>query len=382
MRWLSILCLCGLVSLAEAQVSISLPGMQVESGAAFSIPVELQNVESGQRIQAFEFSIATTGPSVTFRGGDFQGTLVDKSGWTYSCNTAINKCLGFSGSPDAVASSGTLVRLGFVAGSAGGSVTITLTNLRFNGGSPNHTPSIPATTITIGGGGSSNTRPSAPLVSMPSVVVVGGEPSDEAFQMQWQPSTDPDGDAVTYTVEFAMDQAFLSPLSSTDVGNNTSHSLSVEEAGGLVAAGLSRLEREVRTGESLSMWARVRAFDGQEFSDASAAALTLVRAEIVSNEGEVFVPTDAVEMFPNPVTNQLSMQWNLTGAREGVLRIVDTLGRVQYEASIDSLSNASSGRREIDGSSWSPGVYVYALTVRFPDGRLRIFKGSFIKVEP
>lgn len=382
MRWIVLLLALITATEARAQVSVSMQSLSVEPGSTFTIPVDLTNVEAGTPVQAFEFVISSLGTALTFLGGDYSGSLVSDSGWTKSCNTAIQKCLGFTSTQGAFRTSGKLVGLRLVAGSQQGSVTLALENVRFNGGNPTHTPLTPAVTITVGSGGESNTAPTAPLMTSPPVVVIGGEPSETAFTLDWTASTDSEGDPISYVIEFAMDEGFADPITSVDVQTALSHSFDVEQASGLMAAVLTRLGREVSLGETVLVWTRVKAFDGQKFTSSTALSITMVRAAIVSGETLSASSADGVQAFPNPATNRLELTWNVSSGMSGELRVVDVLGRIRHSVRLDSLSSRSTGGTVLDISDWASGHYAYYATITYPGGQQRVFRGGFIKIDP
>ncbi len=366
---------------AHGQVEVSMAAVDIDASQQFVVPVVLSNVESGPAIQAFEFVLSASGLGVQFLGGDFSGTLVSGDGWTVSCNTAVNKCLGFSSSQDAFSTSGVLVNLTFIAPNTAGVTTLSLNNLRLNGGQPTYSPTVPTTTITTAGGGSSNAAPSAPNAVFPSLVIVGGLPEDEAFATSWPVSIDPDGDPVSYTVEFALDSTFQSPFLTVHAGSGTSYFFTVGQSAGIMASAAAYSEGRVSVGDALSISVRVTAFDGRNFSAGQASQVTFVRAEIVNSDASWTGATELFEVYPNPAVDQFNMTWTLQGASNGHLRIVDVLGRIQYEMSLDSV-RVSNGTRQLDVSSWAPGTYAYIVTITYQGGDRGVRTGTIVKIDP
>jgi len=369
------------VGSVHAQVDVGMAAQDVDAGEQFTVPVMLSNVEAGPAVQAFEFVLSASQSGVQFIGGDFSGTLVSGSGWTVSCNTAISKCLGFSSTQDAFATSGTLVNLVFIAPSTAGVTTLLLNNLRFNGGQPSFSPTVPSTTITVGGGGSTNTAPSAPNATFPPLVIIGGRPEDEAFSISWPVSIDPEGDPITYNIDFALDSGFQSPIMSVQAGSGTSYAFSIEQAAGIMASASAYTEGAVSVGDALTVHARVTAFDGRNLSAGPSSQLTFVRAQIVNVDASWTGATELFEVYPNPASNRLNMTWTLQGASTGFVRIVDVLGRLQYEMPLDSLQ-VSNGTRQLDVSSWTSGTYAYIATITYHTGEQGVHRGTVVKIDP
>ena len=134
-------------STAFAQVSVTIPNVSGAVGEDVTVPVQLSNVAAGTSIQAFEFVVSATNSDIEFRGGNFSGTLIEL-GWTRSCNTSINKCLGFYGGSNALNTDGTLVNITLRMNATVTNETVTLTSFRFNGGVPAITPATPSFSIT------------------------------------------------------------------------------------------------------------------------------------------------------------------------------------------------------------------------------------------
>lgn len=85
---------------------------------------------------------------------------------------------------------------------------------------------------------------------------------DNAVNFQWNASTDPDGDAITYTVEVSENSSF-SPISQTKTTSATSTSISLEKG--------------------VAFYWRVRAKDSQDSSDNSSANQFYTEGDGVSN---------------------------------------------------------------------------------------------------
>jgi VCBS repeat-containing protein len=136
-------------SSARAQlVTVTIPNVIATVGQEVTVPLNLSGVESGPKIQAFQFQMTMSDANIVFVSGDFTGGLVDAWG-SKSCTASNRFCSGFSSSTDAFSTSGVLVNLTFRLDGAVTDGTVTLSGFILNGGSPAHTPDPPVIIVGI-----------------------------------------------------------------------------------------------------------------------------------------------------------------------------------------------------------------------------------------
>lgn len=363
---------------ATGQVTVSVPSVQASVGEVVEIPVRLDDVENGTLIQAFEFVLSPSNANLQLRGARFDGTLVGQSGWTVSCNTAISKCLGFSGPSQALRTSGILVYLQYAVVSAGSNTEVRLTNFRLNGGSPSHQPEVPAFTVSITSDGEQNSPPFPPVLNGPGLTMVGGYPEDDNVTLSWNAVNDPDGDDITYSLLIGLDQQVSDPLIQFMVGYATELTLNVRQMGGIMSAALTRMGQGVAVGQSVVLYAQLIAFDGQSSSSSNVLLITAIRAEIVGIEYDHPRMAGRVSAFPNPAQSQIAIEWQADTATSSTIMVADALGTVVYSGVPDSSESTSATSASLDISAWADGVYVYRVLLNGPMGK-QVLQGRFIK---
>lgn len=96
-------------------------------------------------------------------------------------------------------------------------------------------------------------------------------------------------------------------------------------------------------------------YDKENPSD-SVAVTIFFEVDNTFSIGSVGLKTLQVDVFPNPASKQLSVNYSIPG-KEGTFKLVNVVGKQVYSRSI----NQSSGEFKLDISKLSRGVYFYML---------------------
>lgn len=195
-----------------------------------------------------------------------------------------------------------------------------------------------------------------------AVLLVGGAPGetpadpDTPFVVAWQPATDRDGDPVSYRWHLAREDDFASLVADLDAGTDARLTLSL---GGL-AAYLDGLD--VRLDDSIELYHRVVATDGEHHTFAPAASLTLTRGTLTSAEQGPHPAAYALgAAYPNPTGGRVTIPYGIPAPSFVVLKLYDVLGE---EVATMASQPQPAGRYTVtfDGSHLAAGVYLYRLS--------------------
>ena len=153
----------------------------------------------------------------------------------------------------------------------------------------------------------------------------------QAFRVTYAPTTDPDMDTVIYVWQLATDADFANVI----FGANTGRDTFFETNFGTVATLLD--SNAVSTDSTITLYHRVLASDGSNFTPGEGAALTLARDTIVGTRN--VLPLDfAARVFPNPTTGTQDMNFEIsTGeAFTGRLYFYSAVGQLISETVVDA----------------------------------------------
>ena len=185
--------------------------------------------------------------------------------------------------------------------------------------------------------------------------------NQQEFRVSYMPSTDPDGDTVIYVWQLAMDENFDTILFAANTGRDTFFSTNF----GTVDVLLDSFG--VDTNATATLYHRVLASDGSNFTPSEGASITLTRDSIVSNRN--FLPEGfAGRTFPNPTTSNATLTYELTTqeAFRGRILLYNQLGQLRQNLVV----NARPGTQQITLNSENLSAGYYFLTLRHDDGRM------------
>jgi hypothetical protein len=144
-----------------------------------------------------------------------------------------------------------------------------------------------------------NAPPTAPVITAPTPganVLVEGLPSD-AFVPTWTPSTDINGDPVTYRWELAADAQFSTLLLSVPTGSDTQVTLTLEAIEQLLLA------NGVSPGVPITLFHRAVASDGTDEVEGTGSEVILTLGLVGGP------PTPPLNVQVQPTTQGLTVSW-------------------------------------------------------------------------
>lgn len=224
-----------------------------------------------------------------------------------------------------------------------------------------------------------NDPPSPAKITSPtngSRLVIGGsltKPADptEPIEFKWNPADDPEDDEITYTWYLATATGFTreTTLLKEDVGSDLSIVLDV----GTIAAALD--EEDVRLAESLTVYTRVTAYDGEYSIPSETVRITMTRGTVTDVENVAELPTEFALKgnYPNPFNPSTAIRLDVPELSEVEVNVYDLTGRHVMTVPKQTLAAGVSQPIELDASALGSGVYVYRIVA---SGKTRSWSGS------
>lgn len=215
-------------------------------------------------------------------------------------------------------------------------------------------------TVTIAVG----SPPTAPVIASPgdeAEVLIGGTDQnpgdpDEAFEVTWSASTDPDGGTLHYTWELASTEQFTELLLQVDAGSETR----IETDYGTLGALLR--DNNVLPGMAATFYHRAVATDGGFTTPGPASQVRLIRGVLTATEEEAEVPDRPIlfSNYPNPFNPETRIAFSLPHADAIRLSVFDVQGR---EVVVLLAASLPAGRHEVVFSAGDlpSGIYIYQL---------------------
>ncbi len=185
--------------------------------------------------------------------------------------------------------------------------------------------------------------------------------STEEFRVTYMPATDPDMDTVIYIWQLSADEAFENVLFAANTGRDTFFTTDFGTVGTLLDSA------DVATDSTITLYHRVLASDGSNYSPSEPASVTLIRGNIVGTRD--FLPEGfSARAYPNPAATggTVTYEVNTQEAFRGRLLVFTQLGQLRQEITV----NAQVGTQNypLDLTGLPAGQYF--VTLRNADGRL------------
>jgi len=205
-----------------------------------------------------------------------------------------------------------------------------------------------------------SSAPSAPQIQAPADGVrltIEDDPA-QPVAIEWAPSTDAQGDAITYTWQLALNEA-ISP-DSIVVRLGPTQETRLQTTMGELAAAVDAAG--VPLGQRTTLYHRVTARAGGDSTYSAVVQLRLTRGTFVGAEDEVALPSELslTGSYPNPFTSTTRIRYGLPTPGHVRLVVYDALGR---EVARLAEGEQRAGWHEVE---WAPvvgrlpsGVYVY-----------------------
>jgi len=183
-------------------------------------------------------------------------------------------------------------------------------------------------------------------------LTIAGDPTTP-FEPSWESTTDPDGNAVVYLWQLAIDADFTTMLINEYTGDETTYSSTFGDVAALLDA------NGVSFGQSITLFHRAVASDGAVCSEGDAFTVTLTRGSLTSNE-PVLGALEA-KVYPMPASDFVNLEVN--GEAQGNLQatLVDFYGR--GVKGFDAQLCSGSFEQRLDLSEVSAGIYYLRLTL-------------------
>ena len=193
-----------------------------------------------------------------------------------------------------------------------------------------------------------NDAPTAPVIASPpdgAALALAGDP-DAPLTVSWTTSTDVEGDQLAYRWEIARSEAFDAVVLSSSVqGPNVR----------LTVGALADALPELGPGQSVELWHRAVASDGQDETAGPASRVVVERGMVTADEGGP-AGVLAVSVRPNPVRDAARVIVDLPTAAEVRVEVVDALGRV-VAVPVDGWRAAGASTLPLDTGALPTGVY-------------------------
>ncbi len=181
------------------------------------------------------------------------------------------------------------------------------------------------------------------------------------FRVTYLPTTDPDMDTVIYVWQLATDEDFENVLFGANTGRDTFFSTDF----GTVAALLDGAG--VISDTTLTLYHRVLASDGSNYTPSEAAQVVIARGDIVGTRN--LLPAGfAAQAFPNPArgTRLVTYELKTQEAFRGRLLLFNQLGQLRQDVNL----NAQVGTQNIPIDMTGLPAGQYFLTLRNEAGQL------------
>ena len=187
----------------------------------------------------------------------------------------------------------------------------------------------------------------------------GALPPDSSFVVTWSPSTDEDGDALTYRWQLSassnFDQFLVDELSA-DNGSATQFETDLRTLAGLLdTEGIPLLD-------SLTLYHRVQTTDGLATTESDRSQIILIRGTLVHTQDDMILPQtfDLQGNFPNPFAEATTFRFDLPETQPVTLSIYDITGR-EIEQIIDQAYVAGRHSFTWKSPNLPSGVYLYRM---------------------
>ncbi|PAP76305.1 endonuclease [Rubrivirga marina] len=194
-----------------------------------------------------------------------------------------------------------------------------------------------------------NDAPTAPEITAPAdgaVLVVEGDP-DTPVAVAWTASTDAEGDQFAYRWELAETAVFDAVVLSV-----SAQGPSVRLTVGALADALP----DLGAGESVELWHRAVADDGEDAAAGPASRVVVERGVVTAGEGGPGTAL-AVAVRPNPARSVAIVSVNLGVAADVRVEVVDALGRT-VAVPLDGWRAAGAVPVTVDAAALPAGLYL------------------------
>jgi len=209
-----------------------------------------------------------------------------------------------------------------------------------------------------------NAAPNAATSTAPSLVNVAGDATSTAFSIAWLPVADPDGDAINYLLQIAMDANFTMIADLQNFGQTNGIAYTIEEAADIFDF-LTDNDPD-SDGTTAAFYHRVITTDGSEWTAGPASMTSLRRGAITDTESGAELPTEFALKgnYPNPFNPTTTISFDLPESADVTVQVLDLLGREVMAIPSQTMTAGAGQTIQIDASSLSSGIYLYRVIAR------------------
>lgn len=212
-----------------------------------------------------------------------------------------------------------------------------------------------------------NQVPTAPQITAPAdqaEIAVGGRAGEDPavpetpFEVIWTTATDPNGDPLNYTWQLATadDFAEANLLLNVGTGAETRFETTLDRLAMVLD------QNGVTLGQSVTLFHRAVASDGQFSTPGPSAQVTLLRGTLVAGEAEVELPVSFAldQNYPNPFNPITRIGYAVPRTSRVTLTMYNVMGR---EVALLASGIHPAGRYTAtwDATGFASGVYLYRL---------------------
>lgn len=137
----------------------------------------------------------------------------------------------------------------------------------------------------------------------------------------------------------------------------------------------------VPAGGTATVWHRAISYDGLRMSASAPASVTFTRGTLVSNEGDLALPTrfQVSGNYPNPLNERTALQFDLPEAAEVSVAVYDLTGRRVMTTAPQVFAPGAQQSFTLSGLTLPAGMYVYRMTANLSRG-METVSGRFTVV--
>ena len=211
-----------------------------------------------------------------------------------------------------------------------------------------------------------NSAPAETASVAPATVSAAGDGGNSAFTVSWLPVADPDGDAVNFLLQMALDASFSQVVGLTNFGVTNGIAYTVADAAHLFDALTDADPGSVEIGGTATFYHRVITTDGSLWNAGPVSMTTLRRGLVTDTETVAALPAEFALQgnYPNPFNPTTTISFDLPETADVTVQVLDLLGREVMAIPSQTMQAGAGQAVQIDASNLSSGIYLYRVIAR------------------
>ena len=211
-----------------------------------------------------------------------------------------------------------------------------------------------------------NSAPAETASVAPATVSAAGDGGNSAFTVSWLPVADPDGDAVNFLLQMALDASFSQVVGLTNFGVTNGIAYTVADAAHLFDALTDADPGSVEIGGTATFYHRVITTDGSLWNAGPVSMTTLRRGLVTDTETDAALPAEFALQgnYPNPFNPTTTISFDLPETADVTVQVLDLLGREVMAIPSQTMQAGAGQAVQIDASNLSSGIYLYRVIAR------------------